>query len=181
MSSSSSASILSIIPSVLLLISLSKSVVSSSLIDTACSEAGFTNKSDLRSCIEMLGSDRKAASAKNFRDLSVAIVEAGIAHAAKTRAYLITKRGTDSSGAYEKCKDSYDMVVNGFTDVVRELEHDADGASYLVKVVASDDIRPCVAAVKSAKVRDERVLHANRDVVIYGISAFAAIEKIRAN
>ncbi|KAL7117690.1 hypothetical protein ACP275_03G089000 [Erythranthe tilingii] len=129
----------------------------------------------------MLGSNNKAASAKNFRDLSVAIIEAGIAHAAETRAYLITKKGTDSSGVYKKCKDSYETVVVGFTDVVRELGHDADGASYLVKVVASDDIRPCVTAVESAKVRDERVSHANRDVVVYGISAFAAIEKLRAN
>ncbi|EYU17488.1 hypothetical protein ABFS82_03G083000 [Erythranthe guttata] len=154
----------------------------SSLISAACSNTGIDNF-DVESCIDILESDNKTSPAKNFRDLSVGIMEAGIANATLTRAYLVKKSSeggsNNSTGVFRQCKLAYDNVIVNVEIALSDLKVDPPTATYDLGLAANDSMQPCIAAVRRGNVTDGIVLTGNKSVLIYLNSAVAAVDRIK--
>ncbi|KAL7117688.1 hypothetical protein ACP275_03G088800 [Erythranthe tilingii] len=178
--SSSSVSILFTIIISVLLFSTRSAASSSSLISDACSTTNRDNF-DVKSCVATLESDKKIASAKNFHDLSAAILKAGIVDTTATRAYLIKKAAEKSNqkDVYDQCKLAYDSVIGNIKGALSELDDDPMSSTYDLSLASNDSMQPCLAALRAAgAAADKTVLAGNNDLFIYIYSAIAACDKI---
>ncbi|KAK4437580.1 hypothetical protein Salat_0092000 [Sesamum alatum] len=152
----------------------------SSLIKEVCSNTGRNIDSKL--CIQILQSEQQIATATNFFDLSIGIMESGISNATNTLRYVekILSGSADVKGVLEECKLSYDSVIGSFNSALSEVRDikEYETATYDLLIASSDNIERCTGAVASGKVEDGTILSGNKVVPIFGLSAYNAVESL---
>lgn len=155
---------------------------SSALIKKACS-TGRENF-DVNFCIHILQSQPTIASATNLFDLSIGIINSGIAASTNLRTHVesVLKKGTTDPnlrGALQDCKSSYDAVIVSLGSALGETkEKEYETATYDLLLAGTDNIQVCENIVASRKVKDEIILSGNKIVSTYGLSAYEAVEAL---
>ncbi|KAL3638943.1 hypothetical protein CASFOL_016850 [Castilleja foliolosa] len=177
----SSSTIPILISTIFLLFLMSNIIVTSStnpLIEKACSNPRLGSKT--KSCIKTLKSQPEIVSAKNFYDLSIAIMETGISNATNTRTYIESLlEKPNASVALKDCKMSYDAVIASFKSALSEVRDDKefDTATYDL-LIGTDDFQPCLDDVAAGKIKDPTIFNGNEVAITYGFAAYQAVDDI---
>ncbi|KAL3638944.1 hypothetical protein CASFOL_016851 [Castilleja foliolosa] len=161
-----------------LIISNIAAISSTSLIETACSNPRLVGPNTL-SCIQTLKAQPDVVSAKNTFELAIAIMKAGISSAIETGKHIDKLLGGPHVGPeLQSCKTSYDDVVKAIKSALEEVKDDKefDTATYDLLIGCTDTFQPCLEA--AGKINDPIISNGNNAMLIYGLSAYQAIDSL---
>ncbi|XP_073020915.1 uncharacterized protein [Primulina eburnea] len=173
-----SALVLSSIPEV-------ASTSPSPLIKDVCGSTAKEIKAlDPKICAETLVSEPRVVAASNLVSMSIALLEAGISNATKTRSYvqkLLKRRGLKPDYKYvlQQCDGGYENFGWSFVSALGEVkEGEYDTATYDIKVGYTDNIDECQNALSSKNVRDYAISRGNDFLVLIGEVGFNTVNRL---
>ena len=170
---------------ILVLVSTSHAASSSPLIKEVCDKVRKNYARKM--CDETLESEPRVASATNMYNLTVEIMKSGISRSNRTRCHieiLLKENSTNpkTEEALKQCKESYDWSIGSTRSALGETEEgEYQMASYDLLLSATDCLRDCKKVVASKVINDKIIVRGNELAVIFGLSAFLAIDLIPTN
>ncbi|KAK7391240.1 hypothetical protein VNO78_19652 [Psophocarpus tetragonolobus] len=134
---------------------------------------------DKGTCVELLeAADPKIAEAKDFNELSTAVLELAVSKGVDGQNFLKGLAQLNSSPALEQCAHfHYDGVVASFKSALGELKDDPQTASYDAKV-AGDGPDGCDRALAAANINNPAITALNHEISLLSQVAFEAVSKL---
>jgi len=143
------------------------------LIDQVCNE---TNEYIL--CQKVLREDSEIVHAKNFTELSVAILKLGLKKGVEGQIFLRGLTKEKHVPAIEHCASSdYDGVIRAFRSSLGEIKYDLPAANYDARI-AGDGADDCDRALVAEHIHNPKIFYLNRQISMLGFVAFSAMEKM---
>ncbi|XP_073120969.1 uncharacterized protein [Henckelia pumila] len=180
-----SIAILTFLASALFLSSVPKVAgCNSSLILDVCGSTRKEVNLDQRICVATLESEPGVVAAKDLVSVSIALLEAGISNATKTRSYvqkLLKQPGLKPDHKYvlQKCDRGYEHFGWSFGSALGEVkEKEYDTATYDIKIGYTDNIDECRNALSSKNVKDVAVSKGNEFIYVFGSVAFNTVDRL---
>ncbi|KAE9617444.1 hypothetical protein Lal_00035036 [Lupinus albus] len=147
---------------------------SASLYEELCKASGPDNTR----CLQLLKSDPKIVSAKNYNELSKTILQFGVKKGIAGQNYMKEVMKTNPSSAIKQCATVlYDGVVGSFKSSLGELEVDPMTANYDAKV-AGDGPTTCDRALAAEKINNPKIAAINSDILLISKLAYLATDKL---
>ena len=144
------------------------------LIDQVCNEV--TNYYSL--CQKALREDPEIVHAKNFTELSVAILKLGLNRGAEGQIFLRGLANEIHVPAIEDCATIYyDAVIRAFKASLGLMKSDLISANYEAKI-AGDGTNYCDQALSAVHIHNPKIFYLNRQITMLGFSAYSAMVKI---
>ena len=129
-------------------------------------------------CQKALREDSKIVHAKNFTELSVAILKLGLKRGAEGQIFLRGLANKIHVPAIEDCATTYyDAVISAFNTSLSLMKSDLMSANYQAKT-AGDGANYCDQASAAVHIRNPKIFYLNRQITMLSFSAFSAIVKI---
>ena len=143
----------------------------SKLIDEVCNAA---MEEDRASCLQVLRSDPKISSAKNYLQLSQYILELALQKGIQGQNFLKEIAKTNKSPAIQQCAGfDYDGVVGSFSSALGELKEDPETANYDAKV-AGDGPETCERGLADEHIVNPSISSLNKNIKLLSTIAFLA-------
>ncbi|CAL0302997.1 unnamed protein product [Lupinus luteus] len=148
---------------------------SGSLYEELCKASGPDNTR----CLELLKSDPKIVSAKDYGELSKTILQFGVKKGIEGQNYMKgMMKSKPSSAAIKQCATVlYDGVVGSFKSSLGELEVDPMTANYDAKV-AGDGPTTCDRALAAEKTNNPKIAAINSNILLISKLAYLATDKL---
>ncbi|ESW14324.1 hypothetical protein PHAVU_008G271200 [Phaseolus vulgaris] len=144
------------------------------LIDKVCNET----IEDYTLCQKVLRRDSEIVHAKNFTELSQAILKLGLKKGLEGKIYLKGLAKEEHVPAIEKCATSdYDGVIRAFSYSLGEMKNDLSAANYDARI-AGDGADNCDKALVAAHIHNPKIVNLNCVISMLSFMAFSAMEKI---
>ncbi|CAL0323101.1 unnamed protein product [Lupinus luteus] len=129
-------------------------------------------------CLQLLKSDPRIPSAKNYVDLTHYILDFAIKKGTKGQKYLLNLMKTNPSQAIYQCATiDYNDSISSFKTAKVDLTQDPLTASYDAKI-ASDGPTKCGEAIKAAKMNNPTVFDLNKTVLLLSEIAYLAANNV---
>ncbi|KZV20084.1 invertase inhibitor [Dorcoceras hygrometricum] len=171
--------------SAILVSSFTKVVGASSstpMIRDAC--ARTRHQIDLEFCIETLASEPRIVAARDLVKMSLALIEAAMSNATKTRDYvkkLLKQPGLKPDQRYvmQQCDSGYSDCYISFRSALTEAQgKDYVTATYDVKIAFTDNVDSCRNALTSKKISDGVLSRGNEFIYVFGAVAFDSLDRL---
>ncbi|XP_075483836.1 uncharacterized protein LOC142523997 [Primulina tabacum] len=156
----------------------------SPLIKDVCGSTAKEVKLDPKICAETLVSEPRVVAASNLVSMSIALIEAGISNATKTRSYvqkMLKRRGLKPDYKYvlQQCDSGYEHFGWSFASALGEVkEGEYDTATYDIKVGYTDNIDECRNALSSKNVKDGAISRGNAFLFLIGEVGFNTVDRL---
>ncbi|KZV20083.1 invertase inhibitor [Dorcoceras hygrometricum] len=152
------------------------------MIRDVCASTRKQIELDNKFCIETLASEPRIVAATDLVKMSLALIEAAMSNATKTRDYakkLLKQPGLKPDNIYvmQQCDRGYFSCYMSFWSALRETqEKEYDYASYDIKIAFTDNVDWCRNALTSKKVNDEVLSRGNEFIFVFGAVAFVTLD-----
>ncbi|CAJ2629843.1 unnamed protein product [Trifolium pratense] len=145
------------------------------LVDELCNSEYIEDKI---ACHSILGSNPEAMKAKNYKQLSRAILTIGINKAVEGQSFLKGLAATTKSPALTQCANfDYDGVVGSFKSSLGEIKEDTETANYDAGV-AHDGPAQCDRGMEAEHIVNPQVTALNRQIFLLSQMASYATDKL---
>ncbi|XP_027357460.1 uncharacterized protein LOC113866860 [Abrus precatorius] len=144
------------------------------LIESVCNDA----MEDQVACLQLLQSEPRFATAKNYVHLSKMILEMGVKKGEKVQNELKEMMMKNPSPAITQCATTlYDGVVGSFKSSLGEMKEDGLTANYDAKV-AGDGPATCDRALAAANIVNPTISALNKEILLISKIAFLATNEL---
>jgi len=129
-------------------------------------------------CQKALREDSEIVHAKNFTELSVAILKLGLKKGEEGQIFLRELAKENHIPAIEDCATIYyDAVIRAFKASLSLMKSDLISANYEAKI-AGDGTNYCDQALSAVHIHNPKIFYLNRQITMLGFSAYSAMVKI---
>ncbi|KZV20085.1 invertase inhibitor [Dorcoceras hygrometricum] len=157
---------------------------STPIIRDVCASTGKQFQLDNKFCIETLSSESRIVAATDLVKMSLALIEAAMSNAAKTRDYvknMLKQPGLKPDHRYvmQQCDIGYSNCYLSFGSALGETqEKEYFTATYDVKIAFTDNVDFCRNALTSTKIQDEVLSRGNNFIYVFGAVAFDSLDRL---